>query len=167
MKGLVFTDGSPYQSAYGITGEAIFTPLFMEKDGRKYPILNAVKMISGDSPEWIGYCNEANLKEIAFAKEELIENGGKYFTLYSRYKDPIEFLDWVKEKGYTFEVWGELFRESKPQNGVEQYTDFHGNLVEYSAAFYYRIYDAILLDKVKTIVSELPRHYHYTREQEN
>lgn len=70
---------------------------------------------------------------------------------YGIEKDPVRFLDWLRQEGYTLEIHGKLF-SFLPKH---DYVDFHGNVCEYSAAFRYRIYSRELfqsiIDRLRTV----------------
>jgi len=65
------------------------------------------------------------------------------------FTNPIDLLQWVKKEGHTLQSYGNLFSKMK------NYTVFHGNLVKYSLPFSFRIYDKILLAKLKRLVYAL------------
>ena len=159
-----FETGEQYQRSRGYRGSALFTPLFMLRGKSKYFVMNIVEEISGDSPAWIKLHNEQNAAKIEKAKNQLMENGGQYLTFHGLQTNPFDFLNWVKEKGYTLEVHGELFYEST-QKSARPFTDFHGNVLEYSAAFMYRVYDKKVLSSLREITAAIPQHYHYRREE--
>jgi hypothetical protein len=157
MSGIEFVNGETYTSSCGMTGSGRYTPIYMIAGGKKYFVRNALEKLSGESHGWRKYHNEKSADEVKNAKAQLVENGGKYYTLYSIKKDPIEFLDWVCEKGYTLQVFGKLFDSSDRKDGAERFTDFHGNLVEYSAAFNFRIYDTDILATIQSRTANMPK----------
>lgn len=103
--------------------------------------------------------DEKNEKEELDRKVELLRNNdGKYIPVYL--KDnlrcyPVEdidaFLKWKRENGYTFDKrMTDPVRWNKSENSF----NFLGNLCEYSAAFWFRIYDKDLADKCIAALDE-------------
>lgn len=111
---------------------------FADNQEQKHFVLN----LASDT----GYVTEDREKrrELAALLYQLRENKGSYITLYSRKKMLPEFFDWVRKENYTLEVHGKgLFVFDNPS-----FVDFHGNIVEYSATFFYRIYTRETLEYV-------------------
>ena len=106
-------------------------------------------------------------REIDSLKKQLIEHKAKYVCFYchapigdGRYavdfitapeddRNPLRFLAWVQEHRLTFEPFSR-FQWLKHI----QCWEFGGNLVEYSSAFTYRIWDRELAIKVKRAFME-------------
>jgi len=149
---VTFVNGESFIERYGITGNGEYTPVFMEKDGKRLFIRNIVRPLRAADYLWCKYEYERSIEETEKAKEHLIQTDGKWYCSHGINKNPFEFIKWVQEHKYTFQVWGgSLFKEHK------DFTDFHGNLVEYSAAFSYRIYDEAVLSELKSIVGNMPK----------
>jgi hypothetical protein len=146
-----FIHGNPYIAKYSFHGSAEYSPVYMELNGKRLFVRNIAKPLPFQGDGFDKYDYERSIDDVEKAKKQLIETGGKYCCFYARYKDPFKFLSWVKENGYTLEIFCQLFNEA------EGYTDFHGNLWEYSAAFSYRIYDPETLEEIKRIVAALPQ----------
>jgi hypothetical protein len=149
MNNVVFTEGKQYESSYGMTGKGLFTPVYVIANGRTYFLHNFIQQIDGESLAWRKMKNEQNAKEDARHREQLISNDGKWVTFYGHDQNPIDFLKWVSDQNYTIEIWRNLFYTEEEPEDRTPYTDFHGNLVEYSAAFHYRIFDPELLEQIK------------------
>jgi hypothetical protein len=114
----------------------IYTPYyFVDTDGKE-------KFVRNLSTE----ANTLERHRMASVLLSLRKNKYKYLTFYCPKKDIWDFIKWVKEKNYTFEIHGTLFERN------ENYVDFHGNLCEYSSAFHFRIYD---MEIVKNVIKEL------------
>lgn len=91
--------------------------------------------------------------EIARLIWQLRKNGYRYITRYSRQENPLDMINWAKENEFTFEVFGKsLIYE---ENGFMQ---FHGNFCEYSNAFNYIIYDEVLANEIKKLISTMPNN---------
>lgn len=91
-------------------------------------------------------------REIAELVRQLRRNGYSYFTRYSRYENPLDLLKWVEENNYTLESFSKVYE-------VDGVKHFHGNLVEYSAAFSYVILDDDLADEISRQFKNLPKHH--------
>lgn len=155
-----FINGKSCEATYGMAGKGLFAPLYMIKGASKYFVRNHVEEINGNSdPEQLDISRSR--EKIEEIKAQLLENDGKYLTIYGRYKNVFEFLDWIKAEGYTIEIHGELFLTPEEADGIKQFTDFSGNIVQYSSAFKYRIYDSDLLTKIQANVKDIPQYYHY------
>lgn len=97
---------------------------------------------------------EEHKEEIKAFVDQLKENGGKWFDRYCRWiyhpketknLGPLEFIDWLKSKGYTFDKnMTYLVHESGR-------TMFGGNLNEYSCAFRYDILDKAIVNEIKIL----------------
>jgi hypothetical protein len=88
-------------------------------------------------------------------KSQIIKNEGKFVTFYCAEwyyhgtkgcRNPIEFLNWVEKKNFSFENFSGIRREKELPGKP---WDFHGNLKEASAAFSLRIWDEKLVEKVR------------------
>lgn len=103
-------------------------------------------------------CIDAEKKELEYLVEQLKKNNGKWFDRYSRtYQpfegkglSPLEFIKWIKDKGYTFDK-----SMVKLEKEDERTACFHGNLNEYSCAFRYEIFDAGIINEIITSVPGL------------
>jgi len=94
---------------------------------------------------------EEQSKEIENFVEQLKAHDGKWFdrnhTWFWQSKEvhglsPLEFIDWVKSKGYAFNDMTEIILNEDGQGR------FHGNLDKYSCAFCYDIADGELIQKL-------------------
>ena len=81
-------------------------------------------------------------------------NGFRYIAFYGAENDPVRFLDWLRQKGYTLEVHDRLFAFHPERD----YVDFYGNVCEYSAAFRYRIYSRELFQEILDQLRTVKRH---------
>lgn len=156
MKTITFMEGQKYVAPYGMTKQGEYTPIYMIKDGVQHFISNLVK-VTMYKDAYDNYHYENSIQTIEKHKQQLLDNGGQYITFYAEYNNPLDFIQWVKENDYTFEIHGELFYK------CDGFTDFHGNLKEYSAAFHYRIYDQTMLQKLRDEVSKCKSYYHFKR----
>lgn len=146
-----FIEGETYCANYGLSNQASYTPVFMEADGKRFFVRNIAKPHKYDT--WGKLDHQRSIDDAKKAKRQLLENNGKYCCFYGLKNNPFDFIKWVKENKYTLEIHGRLFVDS--ENG---FTDFHGNVVEYSAAFTYRIYDENMIHELKSIVKAMPQH---------
>lgn len=96
-----------------------------------------------------------NRDEMAGLLRNLRANHYEYCTFYSVRKDIFEFFDWLRENRYTLEIQSGLFDFADDRSHV----DFHGNVCEYSAAFWYRIYSRELFSHIIDQLRTVKRHY--------
>ena len=101
---------------------------------------------------------EEDKEEIKVFVDQLKENGGKWFDRYCKGRwhpektkklGPLEFIDWVESKGYTF---------NKKMTSLEREpnrTMFSGNLNEYSCAFRYDILDDAIVKEIKKRIPDM------------
>lgn len=142
-----FIEGKKYIAEYGFTGNGEYTSIYMIKDNKKYFIGNIVKDLNNNDG-YAKYNYKNRITEIENIKKILISNNGKYFKIYGKFDNPFEFIDWIKENNYKFQIFGELFEKHN------NFVDFHGNLNEYSSAFHYRIYDLNMVNRLKEKIQE-------------
>ena len=134
----------PYYDDSPFTGQCYMHPTYMVKDGKEYFMFN--RREPDDS--W-------KLQENEERKAFLIANDGKYLKFYGIYNDPFEMIKEIAQRKHTFtEPEAENYRCSFEKNG---FIDFHGNLRELSAAFFYRIYDLEMAEKIKEAVHHIHR----------
>lgn len=96
---------------------------------------------------------EEHKEEIKAFVAQLKENGGKWFDRYhheeTKRLGPLEFIDWVESKGYTFE------QEMTSLEIESNRTMFGGNLNEYSCAFRYDILDDAIVKEIKRRIPDI------------
>lgn len=130
-------------------------------DGREVFLLNRLTGAIESSKQKDSYIVrdiEENKKEIEAFVAQLKENGGKWFDRYCKWMyhpeetmklGPLEFIDWVESKGYTFDKkMTDLIIE-------EGRTSFGGNLNEYSCAFRYDVLDDAIVKKIKMRIPDI------------
>lgn len=141
-----FYKGEPIQD-YSEWYSKIITciPWYIEARGKKI-LIDYERHSTGSAYDETRYRSE-----IAKLVRQLRRNGYSYFTRYSRHENPLELLKWVEENSYTFESFSKVYEH----DGV---THFHGNLVEYSAAFSYVILDDELAEEISRQFSAMPKH---------
>lgn len=103
-----------------------------------------------------------NRNEIAALLRNLRGNHYEYCAFYSRRKDIFEFFDWLRQNKYTLEIQGALFDFAPDRSFV----DFHGNVCEYSAAFYYRVYSRELFMHIINQLRTVKRNHAWRREKQ-
>lgn len=153
MMNIEFVTGDTFISHW-CGGSAEYTPVYAILNGIKRHVRNISHALSGDTLAWREYSDKKSVEEVERAKNNLMEHDGKYITFHALNDNPFEFLNWIKENGYTLEVVREFFNKS--DNG--DFTDFHGNSCEYSCSFHYRIYDETMVEELKEIVSNMKQH---------
>lgn len=139
----------------------IRVPVFcMLPDGREVFVLNRLTDAVEDSKKNDSYVVgdiEEDKKKVDDFISQLKAHDGKWFDRYSRWlwqpkeiagKSPLKFIDWVGEKGFTFQRELSQLILTKGNEAT-----FHGNLNEYSCAFCYEIFDA---DMIKGIQERIP-----------
>lgn len=144
-----FYKGEPIQD-YSMWYSRIVTriPWYIEARGKRV-VVNSEVLNTGSV-----FDEKRSRREIAGLVHQLRRNGYSYFTHYSRYENPLDLLKWVEENSYTFEGFSKVYEV----DGVKY---FHGNLVEYSAAFSYVILDDDLADEISRQFKNLPKHKSY------
>lgn len=115
-----------------------YVPYQFDMEGKRYFLQNL--MTETGNPHDERRCR----RELAALLLNLRRNHYQYCTFYSDKRDIFEFFDWVRNNNYTLEVHGALLSFSQE----EGFADFCGNIVEYSAAFRFRIYSRELLRHV-------------------
>ena len=124
---------------YGLAGQADFTPYYFQNGNGKYFISNLITN-TGDSY----HTDKMHRHEMAKRIKNLRHNNYKLICFYGgKFDNPFDLIKWVTEKDYSFQRHREFFETN------EDFTDFHGNLQEYSNAFMFRIYDPEILSQLK------------------
>lgn len=124
---------------YGIAGQADFTPYYFQNGKGRHFISNLITA-TGDSY----YTDKMHRHEMTVRIINLRHNNYKFICFYGgKFDNPLDLIKWVAEKDYSFERHGEFFET------CGNFTDFHGNLREYSNAFMFRIYDPEILAQLK------------------
>lgn len=136
---ITFMEKEPYPSYDRFEcRNCLMYPTFMIKDGEEFFVFNRRE------PDKVYLIREGENQ-----KRHLIMTGGRYFKFHGEYDDPLVMLEDVIRSRHRFTDFNEMFWCSIEKN---RYEDFHGNRIEVSAAFHYRIYDTDLLAKIKHIV---------------
>lgn len=122
-------------------GNRVLLPVLVEYQGRRRFVVNLTEKYTTRESHCGFYDIEIkeSREKVADYFRQLNQNDGKYFCFYccdwgTRERDINKFLEWITANGYTFDSERTDFMRG---NG---YTDFSGNLNEYSAAFFFRIY---------------------------
>lgn len=136
MQKISFIEKKPWHDNSPFTGGCDMFPVYMVKGGKEFFVIN--RRVPDDS--W----KTAELEEI---KKLLIDTGGVYTKFHGMYKNPFDMLNEIVERKHTFREPDKLF--IIPKNG--EFTDFHGNRNEVSAAFHYRLYEADFIRTVQKI----------------
>lgn len=146
---------------YGVL--VIYTALsFIGKDGEKhliksFPMGTPEKERKGSMHGYLRIDVEDSKKEMQEMKAALQDNGFRWLDLYMKWpyhpeetkgSDPLQMIQWIREKGYHFVD----FTDIHIHDGL---ADFNGNLQEYSAAFFYRIYDMDLVEEIRRAAPEV------------
>lgn len=132
-------------------------------DGREVFLLNRLTGAIESSRQKDPYLVrdiEEHKKEIEAFVAQLKENGGKWFDRYCRWTwhpketmklGPLEFIDWVESRGYTFEknITDLIIEDGR--------TSFGGNLNEYSCAFRYDIFDDAIVEEIKRRIPKIKK----------
>ena len=133
-----------YSNNYAFGGRYLY-PNYMLKDGKRYFIFNR-------GSDARGY----DIDEQEARKSQLLSTNGQYFKFNGAFASPIEMLKWIVDNKYHF--CSITADNVQYQDGTsEDHFDFHGNLVEISAAFFYRIYDKELVKEIETLLEQIPK----------
>ena len=131
----------------------VLIPVFMMKGGNEYFVINRNR----DTKEHY---------DTEHIKLKLTETKGTYFKFYGVFDDPYSLIQWVKDKGYSFESSGKngrvfsdaesLFSDCRDNERYGKgFIDFGGNIREVSCAFQYRIYDIAIVEALKEQIRKL------------
>lgn len=148
-----------YIAPHGLASHGEYTPYYFLMDGKEHFIRNLIK--SGGYTSYNSY--NQRRKELAEVIKELRKNNFKFYVNHcvGGFKNPVEFIQWVKQNGNTFQIHGELLLK------CDTFTDFHGNLSERSCAFSFRIYDKELLNQIKEELKKAKKILLYKRTKKN
>ena len=148
---ITFIEKEPFNSSVipGRTHRLI--SVFMVKDGVECFVKNRRADITDDGSLWA----EQQNADIKLAKSMLLSNSGIFYKLHGAYENPFEMVRWIKANNFTFGNPKELFYMCDEKGYGAGFTDFSGNLNEYSAAFKYRIYDEEMVRQLKAEIGGL------------
>lgn len=133
------TKGKTENRKYGLAGRADFTPYYFQNGNNRYFINN---LITNTRDSF--HIDKRHKRKIARRIKNLRHNNYKFICFYGgKFNNPFDLIKWVTEKNYSFQKHGNFFEL------CGNFTDFHGNLQEYSNAFMFRIYDPELLSQLK------------------
>lgn len=137
MANIQFVEKEPWRNNDRFTGDCDMYPTYMVKDGVEYYMFNRRSIETK---------YEAEEREIR--KKQLLDNDGMFFRLYGYKDSPLEYLSAVIERRHSFTKFKEI-----DWSNDGKFCDFHGNVKEVSAAFYYRIYDKEIANSIEKIVN--------------
>lgn len=133
-----FIEKEPWYDNRMFIGKCDRYPVYMVKDNVEYFMFNR----NSNQASW-------EIERDESRKQQLLNNGGRFFRFHG-YKDtPNEYLQMVIERRHTFEKFSHKEVEWS-EDGM--FCDFSGNLKEVSAAFHYRIYDKELAANIEKVV---------------
>ncbi len=115
-------------------GTVTYTPVYLEKDGKRYFLGNTTDADHKNREE-----------EIQWYFNQLQQNDGKYFCLYCHAKtnNLYTFMEWIKTNDQH------LQGARLDHDDDYRFVDFGGNLVERSCAFQFRIFDMKIIEEIK------------------
>lgn len=113
-----------------------------------------------DAKDYPGIKNDIDQsqKEAEAIKGQLVANGGKWADMYtawpyhlkeSKGMSPADWIRYVRDKGWTFTSFTGL-----SANGSLG-ADFLGNINEYSAPFFFRIFDRETVEEIMKLAPEI------------
>lgn len=138
MSEIQFIEKEPWRNTDPFTGGCDMYPTYMVKDDGEFFMFNR----RSDEPSYKNAENESR-------KQQLINNGGRFFRFCGYKETPNEYLRAVIERQHTFV---KSYHPEVEWSKDGKICDFSGNLREVSAAFHYRIYDNELATHIETIV---------------
>lgn len=147
MSKIQFIEKEPWRNTDPFTGGCDMYPTYMVKDDAEFFMFNR----RSDEPDYKNAENESH-------KQQLLNNGGRFFRFCGYKETPHEYLRAVIERQHTFV---KSYHPEVEWSKDGTICDFSGNLREVSAAFHYRIYDKELATNIETIV-ELIHEKKYT-----
>lgn len=88
-----------------------------------------------------------NISDLRRLVEALAANEFKWVKVYGLEEDPLEWIDQVRTKGWTWQhpSWEE------PTLPFSRAVQFSGNVAEYSAAFRYLLLDPLVITEVRRL----------------
>lgn len=123
-----------------------FTSYYFNTGTEEKYIANLIVSLGEDISETM--CKR---KQLAGKIWNLRQHNFKFLTVNGNMDDPLEFISWVSDNGYSFCAPDTLLQESIN----EDYASFVGKLNETGDLFYYRIYDKELLITIRTNLLQL------------
>jgi len=103
------------------------------------------------------------IEEIEELKTHFIKSGGRWICYYCpsgmlgsnpNWADPFEFLQFVRDNNYSFNSFFGICKRKSKENDC---WEFHGNLVEISHAFSFRIFDKTTINQIKKETAKIPK----------
>lgn len=121
----------------------ILHPVYMIRDGKELFVFNRKSHAAWDESA-----------EYKRRKQQLIDTDGAYLRFFGYFDDPLEMLAAIARGKHHFTEPDNLYRGGFKKYG---FIDFHGNRVEITAGFFYRIYDRGLAKKIQTAAEHIKR----------
>lgn len=147
MKPVIIKHEPLLNKSYGFNSRGNYTPYYMKKGNTEQFICNLVERTMFAPKQ-----DKGQRTEVAERLLNLRKNKFKFIAFYCGAADnPKDFLKFVKENNYTLQIHGEIFRNCDDLG----FTDFHGNLIQVSCSFMFRIYDKKLLKELQEIVKTI------------
>lgn len=140
--------GKPYRQFFAWWGKEVLNTNYYFKRNEDLHFIHTLRYDTGRD-----FDDKRKRREMADYLWQLRRNGFRYFCHHAIRKDIYEFIDFIKKNRFTIaQMW---------DNVITYYDDlgmyeFHGNLVEYSAAFQYQIYDESLVNEIKDLIKNIP-----------
>ncbi len=139
--------------SFGFNSRGFYTPYYMKIKNKEYFIINLIERTL--------FAPKQDKQQRTEAAERLLnlrKNGYKFLKFYCPVADnPLDFLNFIKENYYTIQRHGEIFLDCEDLG----FTEFHGNLIELSCAFNFRIYDNKLIQQLKSAIKNVKIEIHY------
>lgn len=141
-----------YVGKYGFTSEGLITPYWIDNGNGPQFFCNLVIWITRPTEHHVQAQRSAMAKRLA----SLRRSKGKMVNFGSRFDDPFMFLKWMAHHDKFIFTPGTGWHKCEDPN--QCYWDVHGNVVQYSSAFHYRIYDEAVMEQIAKIIPENVPH---------
>lgn len=140
--------GKPYRKFFAWWRKEVLNTDYHIKRGERIQFIKTLRSDTGSS-----WDDKQHRKELSDYLRQLRRNGFKYFCHHSIRKDIYEFIDFIKKNHFTIDMMWDNVIAHYDDLGIYE---FHGNLVEYSAAFQYQIYDESFVEEIKELIKDIP-----------
>lgn len=131
--------GEPYNQYFRWYNREVKRTPYYFIDGQQRKTIISLSSDTGNT-----YDDKQNRQKMTGYLRSLRSNCYQYLTFYANDTNIFDFFAWLRKNDYTLEVQENLFYFEENR----EFADFQGNVWEYSAAFYYRIYTREMLQHV-------------------
>ncbi len=140
--------GKPYRQFFAWWGKEVLNTNYYFKCNGDLHFIHTLRHDTG----WV-LDDKRKRRELADYLRQLRKNSFRYLCHHSIRNDIYEFIDFIKKNHFTIaQMWKDVIAYYDDLGMYE----FHGNLVEYSAAFQYQIYDEAMVKEIQDLIKDIP-----------